>query len=84
MMHFLNISIDVLRMKLIPFALKDSAERWMYDLAANSITSWNNFVRLFLRKYFPNAKTVKVRNEINQFVQLNRKFRNIFIGPKLY
>ena len=55
------------------FALKDSAKRWMYRLAANSITSWNDFVRLFLRKYFSNAKTVKLRNEITQFVQLDRK-----------
>jgi len=35
--------------------------------------SWNDFVQLFLRKYFPNAKTVKLRNEINQFVQLDRE-----------
>jgi len=39
MMHFPNISIDVVRMKLIPFAVKDSAKYWMYDLVANSVTS---------------------------------------------
>ena len=55
-MHFSNISIDVVRMKLIPFALKGYAKRWMYGLATSSITSWNDFVRLFLRKYFPNAQ----------------------------
>ena len=60
-------------MKLIPFALKDSAKRWMYGLAADSVASWNDFVQLFLRKFFPNAKTVKLRNEINQFVQLDRE-----------
>ena len=73
MMHFPNIPINVMRMKLIPFALKDSAKRWMYGLAANSVTSWNDFVKLFLRKYFPNAMIVKPRNEINQFVQLGRE-----------
>jgi len=36
MMLFLNIPIDVVRMKLIPFTLKDSAKRWTYGLAANS------------------------------------------------
>jgi len=66
--HFPNISIDVVQMKLIHFALKDSTKYWMYDLAINSITFWSDFVRLFLRKCFPNAKTVKLRNEINQFV----------------
>jgi len=73
MMHFPNILIDVAQMKLIPFALKDSAKRWMYGLAANSVTSWNDFVRLFLIKYFPNAKTIKLGNKINQFVQLDRE-----------
>jgi len=72
-MHFPHIRIDVLRMKLIPFALKYSAKCWMYGLATNSVASWNDFVRLFLRKYFPNAKTIKLRNEINQFVQLDRE-----------
>ena len=73
MMHFPNILIDVVRTKLIPFALKDSTKPQMYGLAANSVTFWNDFVRLFLRKYFPNAKTVKLRNEINQFVRLDRE-----------
>jgi len=44
----------------------------MYSMVANSVT-WNDFVRLFLRKYFPNAKTVKLRNEINQFVHLDKE-----------
>ena len=45
----------------------------MYSFAANSLTTWNDFLRLFLRKYFPNAKTVKLMNEINQFVQLDKE-----------
>jgi len=45
----------------------------MYGLDANSVASWNDFVKFFLRKYFPNAKTVKLRNEINQFVHLDRE-----------
>ena len=70
-MDFYNIPIDVIQMKLIPFALKDCPKCQMYDLAANSVTSWNDFMRLFSRKYFPNAKAVKLRNEINQFIQLD-------------
>ena len=45
----------------------------MYGLAANFVSSWDDFVNLFLIKYFPNAKTVKLRNEIDQFVQLEWK-----------
>jgi len=32
MMHFPNIPIDVVRMKLIPFALKDSTKAWLLTL----------------------------------------------------
>ena len=39
MVHFTNISVDIVRMKLIHFALKDSVKRWMYGLASNSVTS---------------------------------------------
>jgi len=87
MMHFPNISIDVVRMKLIPFVLKDSGKCWVHGLAANYVTSWNDFVTLFLRKYFPNAKIVKIRNEINQSMQLDResffkyfgRFKNLLV-----
>ena len=72
MMHFTNILIDVVQIKLIPFTLKDSAKCWLYGLVTNSVTSWNDFVKLFLRKYF-SAKTTKLRNEINLFVQLDRE-----------
>jgi len=30
-------------------------------------------VRVFLRKYFPDGKTVKLWNEINYFVQLDKE-----------
>jgi len=39
MMHFPNIPIDVVRMKLIPFSLKDYAKHWMYGLTANFVAS---------------------------------------------
>jgi len=52
MMHFPSIFADVVHMKLIPFALKDSTKCRMYGLAANSVTSWDDFVKLFLRKCF--------------------------------
>jgi len=50
MMNFSNIPVDVVHMKLSPFALKDCAKYWMYGLATNSVISWGDFVKLFLRK----------------------------------
>ena len=72
MMCYLNVS-DTVRLKFIPFALKDDAKKWIYSLPANFITNWDGFMRVFLRKYFPNCKTIKLKNEINQFVQDDRQ-----------
>ena len=50
----------------------------MYGLVVKAVTSWNDFVRLSLRKYFPNTKTIKLRNEINQFVwKYLDRFKNL-------
>jgi len=73
MKHFLNIFVIVVHMKLILFSLQDSAKHWMYSLVANSISFWDDFVKLFFKKYFPNAKTAKLMNEINSFAQLGMK-----------
>jgi len=35
--------MDVVQMKLIPFALKDSVKCWIYGLAVNSVTFWDDF-----------------------------------------
>jgi len=73
MIHFHNVNTDVVKLRFVPFALKDNAKRWMYSLPANSISNWNDFIKVFLRKYFPNGKTVKLRNEINQFIQFDKE-----------
>jgi len=39
LIHIPRVSIDVVRMKSIPFALKDDDEKWMYSLKVGSIKS---------------------------------------------
>ena len=68
MIHFHNVNTDMVKLRFAPFALKYNAKRWMYSLPTNCISNWNDFVKVFLRKYFPNGKTEKLRNEINQFI----------------
>lgn len=72
-MQYPGVTNDGLRLRAIPFALKTDAKKWMYGLPPNSIDSWDVFVFVFLKKYFPNGKTVRLRNEINQFIQLERE-----------
>jgi len=44
----------------------------MHNLLANFISPWDAIIRGFLRKYFPNGKIVKLRNETNHFVNLRK------------
>ena len=60
---------DAVRLRFIPFALKDLAKKWLYSLAAGSITSWNGFIKVFLKKFYPIHKTALVWKNIMQFKQ---------------
>jgi len=42
----------------------------MHSVLTNSISTWDELVRVFWRKYFPNSKTMKLRNEVNHSVQI--------------
>ena len=66
----LQLTEDEVKLRLINFALKDNAKKWLYSLPNYSVTTWEGFVRTFLKKYFPHHKTARIRNEINQFYQL--------------
>ena len=66
----LQLTEDEVKLRLINFALKDNAKKWLYSLPNYSVTTWEGFVRIFLKKYFPHHKTARIRNEINQFYQL--------------
>ena len=49
--------------------MKDRAKAWLHSLPAGSITTWNTLATKFLAKYFPPARTAKLRNDITSFVQ---------------
>ena len=70
MFRIQQLTEDAVKLRFIPFALKDLAKKWMYGLPTNSITKWEEFVTVFLKKFFPRHKTAKFRSEINQFHQL--------------
>ena len=52
---------DVMKMKLFPFSLRDSAKFWSSSLPRNSIDSWNKYKDAFITKYFPPAKIISLR-----------------------
>lgn len=69
LMKIQQLSDDSIRLRFITFALKDNAKKWLYSLPNNSISTWEGFVVTFLKKYFPNHKTAKIRTAIHQFCQ---------------
>jgi len=57
----------VIRLRFVPFTLKDLAKKWLYSLAAGSITLWDNFIKIFLKKFYPIHKTALIRKNIIRF-----------------
>jgi len=70
MVKIQQLTDDAIKLRFIPFALKDNAKKWLSSLPTNSISTWEEFVTVFLKKYYPRHKTAKLRNEINQFHQI--------------
>ena len=67
MLRIQQLSEDAIKLHFIPFALRDLAKKWLYSLATNTITTWGEFVEVFLKKFFPRHKTAKIGSAINQF-----------------
>ena len=68
-----DVDNDVLKMKLFPFSLRDSAKIWFSSLPRNSIDSWNKCTDAFITKYFPPAKIISLRTQIMNFKQLEHE-----------
>ena len=69
MMRIFQPGKDAVRLRFIPFALKDMAMKWLYNLPVSSILSWDNFVKVFLKKFYPIHKTALIRKNIMQYRQ---------------
>ena len=50
-------SIDLMRLKLFPFTLKDKAKIWLNSLRPRSIQTWTDLQAEFLKKFFPTHRT---------------------------
>nr|GEZ25181.1 hypothetical protein [Tanacetum cinerariifolium] len=60
---------DALRLYLFPHSLTHHATTWFDRLPRNSITTFEQMAKMFLRKYFPPSMVTKLRNEIINFHQ---------------
>ncbi|XP_024030839.1 uncharacterized protein LOC112094384 [Morus notabilis] len=64
-----GVSDDAIRLRLFPFSLRDKAKSWLNYLPPGTITTWDALAQKFLAKFFPPAKTAKMRNAITTFTQ---------------
>ena len=60
---------DAIKLCFVPFSLKDLAKKLLYSLEAGSISSWDSFVKAFLKKFYPIHKMTQIRKSILQFKQ---------------
>ncbi|AAF67372.1 Hypothetical protein T15F17.d [Arabidopsis thaliana] len=64
-----GVSEDGFKLRLFPFSLGDKAHMWEKNLPHDSITTWDDCKKAFLSKFFSNARTARLRNEISGFSQ---------------
>ena len=64
-----GISDEAIRLRLFPFSLRDRASEWLMSMPPNSFTTWEELSHAFLTRYFPPAKTYRLRNELYNFIQ---------------
>nr|GEV23478.1 reverse transcriptase domain-containing protein [Tanacetum cinerariifolium] len=64
-----GVTDDALRLYLFPHSLTHHATAWFDRLPRNSINTFEQMTKMFLRKYFPPSMVTKLRNEITNFRQ---------------
>nr|CAN63646.1 hypothetical protein VITISV_012334 [Vitis vinifera] len=68
-------SIDLMRLKLFPFTLRDKAKIWLNSLRPRSIRTWIDLQAKFLKKFFPTHRTNGLKKQISNFsAKENEKF----------
>ena len=60
---------DAIRLSLFSFSLSGEAKRWLHSFKGNSLKTWDEVVEKFLKKYFPESKTVEGKASISSFHQ---------------
>ena len=68
-MKIVNVPEDAVRLSLFSFSLAGEAKRLLHSFKGNSLKTWEEVVETFLKKYFPESKTVEGKAAISSFHQ---------------
>ncbi|GJW91263.1 zinc finger, CCHC-type containing protein [Tanacetum coccineum] len=62
-------NMEMTRLHLFQFSLRDQASDWLKCLPAGSISTWEDLTTRFLAQIFPLGRTAKLQNDILMFQQ---------------
>ena len=60
-------TVDLMRLKLFPFTLKDKAKIWLNFLRPRTIYNWTEMQAEFLKKFFSTHRTNTLKRQISTF-----------------
>jgi len=60
---------DAIRLSLFSFSFSGEAKRWLHSFKGNNLKTWDEVVEKFLKKNFPESKTVEGKTTIFSFHQ---------------
>jgi len=75
MMKIPQLGEDTVRLRFIPFVLKDLAKKWLYSLAVGLISSWDDFVKIFLKNF---TQSIRPLSSKKISCSSNRSLTNYF------
>nr|CAN72314.1 hypothetical protein VITISV_037425 [Vitis vinifera] len=68
-------SIDLMRLELFSFTLKNMAKIWLNSLRPRRVRTWTDLQAEFLKKFFPTHRTNGLKRQISNFsAKENEKF----------
>ena len=64
-----GVRLDVIKLQLFPFSLRDTTTTWFESLPYGSVNTWEDLVKAYMEGLFPLALTSERRKEIITFKQ---------------
>ena len=64
-----GVRLDVIKLQLFPFFLRDTTESWFESLPYGLVNTWDELVEAFMGRFFPLTLTSERREEIIIFKQ---------------
>ena len=64
-----GVNLDVIKLQMFPFSLRDTIASWFESLPYGSVNTWEERVEAYLCRFFPPVLTSNRRGEIISFKQ---------------